>query len=94
MMQCLPKAAYQAGLILLVLMAVVTGMDIFCYQEKRTAYAVTFLLFPYCVLCADFFLVTGFLSAILLMVAFFSGTLVLEHQKMEDDEYFGNSGGR
>lgn len=92
--QCLPKGTYQAGLILLLLLAVMAGINFLCYCEKRTVYAVTFLVFPYCILCADFFLVTGFLSVILLMVAFFSGTLVFEHQKMEDDEYFGNSGGR
>lgn len=92
--QCLLKGAYQAGLILLVLLAALAGMDILCFREKRTAYAVTFLVFPYCILCTDFFLITGFLSVILLMVAFFSGTLIFDRPKMEDDEYFGNSGGR
>lgn len=92
--QCLTKGAYQAGLILLVLLTVVVGIHVYCFREKRTAWVVTFLMFPYCVLCVDFFLITGFLSAILLMIAFFSGTLVFEHQKMEDEEYFGNSGGR
>jgi len=90
--QMLPESVWSGSLITLVLLAVTAGINFLCFQEKRTVYEVAFLVFPYCILCADFFLVTGFLSAILLMVAFFSGTLAFEHQRMDDDEYFGNSG--
>ena len=90
--QFLPGGVFQAILIVLVLLAVMAGLNLLCYQEKRTAYYVTFLVYPYCILASDFFLITGFLSVILLMVAFFNGTLAFEHQKMDDDEYFGNSG--
>ena len=90
--QFLAKSVFQASLIALVLLVVTAGISFLCYQEKKTVYYITFLVFPYCILSSDFFLITGFVSAILLMVAFFSGTLVFERQRMDDDEYFGNSG--
>lgn len=87
----LPAGAYRSSLIILLLLAVTAGLNVLCYRERRTVLYVTFLLLPYCILSADLFLVTGFLSAMLLMIALFNGTLLFEHERMGDDEYFGNS---
>lgn len=85
------ESIFLSDIITIILMLAMLGINILCYQEKRTVYYITFLLFPYCFLSAEFFLLAGFLSTILLLIAFFSGTLMFEHQKMDDDEYFGNS---
>ena len=74
---------------LLLVSAVITW---FRHQDKYTSAFLLSLLYLYCILSVNLFLVTGFLSAILLLIATFNGTLIFENQRMEDNEYFGNSG--
>lgn len=89
--QYLPHSIYQSNVITGILLVVMTACNFYCYQEKQTVYYITFLIFPYCILSADFILITGFLSAILLLMAFFNGSLVFTNERMDDDEYFGNT---
>lgn len=89
--QYLPRSIYQADVIAVILLAIVVGCNFYCYEEKQTVYYITFLIFPYCILSADVILVTGFLSAVLLLMAFFNGSLVFTNERMDDDEYFGNT---
>ncbi len=88
--QYLPNSIYQSDVITMLLLAIMVGCNFYCYQEKQTVYYITFLIFPYCILSADFILITGFLSAMLLLMAFFNGSLVFTNERMDDDEYFGN----
>lgn len=88
--QYLPYSIYQSDIITVILLAVMVGCNFYCYQEKQTVYYTTFLIYPYCVLSADFILITGFFSTILLLMAFINGSLVFTNARMDDDEYFGN----
>lgn len=78
-------------IITVMLVMVMAIINYLRHDGKHTVYYLTFLLFPYCLLTANLFLVTGFLSAILLLIGLFNGTLIFENQRLEDDEYFGNT---
>lgn len=89
--QYFPVTAFRADTIIILLLFVMILINSVRYQDRRTIYHMTFLLFPYCLLSVRFFLITGFLSTILLLIGFFNGTLIFENQRMEDEDYFGNS---
>lgn len=75
--------------VLVLIGAVITWLR---HKDIYTCAFLTFLLYMYCLLSVNLFLVVGFLSASLLLMAAFNGTLIFENQRMEDSEYFGNSG--
>ncbi len=85
-----PPSIYQSGIISVILLAIMVGCNFYRYEEKQTVYYTTFLIFPYCILSADFMSITGFISAMMLLIAFYNGIQDFANQRMDDDECFGN----
>lgn len=85
------KNAFVYNVLTLVLLGIMVGINHLRHEGTHTVYYLTFLLFPYCLLSVNLFLVTSFLSAFLLLLGLFTGTLFFENQRLEEDEYFGNS---
>lgn len=79
--------------IIVILTMIMLLCNIVMYRNIHSIFWVTFLLLPYAVLSADFFLVTGFISTFLLILVFFNGHL-LSKEDADDYEYFGNSNHR
>lgn len=76
--------------IVVILTVVMLICNIIMYRDAHSIFWITFLQLPYAVLSAGFFLVTGFISAFLLILVFFNGHL-LSKDDADDYEYFGNS---
>ena len=83
---------YTKNLVLFVLVMISAVITVLRHRDRYTSAFLVFLLYLYCLLSVNLFLVVGFLSASLLLMAAFNGTLIFENQRMEDNEYFGNSG--